>query len=69
MYLNTQNFSIEDNVLLINVLMIKFNCVCSIHLQRGLPTIYISSRSMQELSPLLVPYTAPSMLYKLAKPR
>lgn len=67
--LNTQSFSIEDNVRLINVLMIKFNCICSIHYQRGLPVIYISANSMRDLRPLLVPHMVVEMLYKLPKPR
>lgn len=47
--LNTQSLSIKDTVRLINVLMIKFRCKCSIHYQRGLPVIYISVRSVRKL--------------------
>jgi hypothetical protein len=46
--LNTQSFSILDTVRLINVLMIKLGCKCSIHYQRGLPVIYISVRSVRK---------------------
>ena len=67
LYLNTQSFTIIDNVRLINVLILKFNCKCSIHMQRGLPIIYISARSMRKLLPLLEPYFTPGMLYKLRK--
>lgn len=63
--LNTQSFTIQDNVRLINVLILKFNCKCSIHYQRGLPVIYISVRSVRKLIPELKRYIAPSMLYKL----
>lgn len=66
MYLNVQCFTIIDVVRLMNVLMIKFDCVCTIHLQRGLPTIYISVGSMHKLTPLLVPHMVPSMMYKLS---
>lgn len=63
--LNTQSFSIEDNVRLINVLMIKFNCICTLRFQRGLPIIYISVHSMRILAPLLLPHMVPEMWYKL----
>ena len=64
-YLNTQSFSIRDNVRLMNVLIIKFNCKCTLHMQRGLPTIYIYSKSVKKLTPLLLPFMVPSMYYKL----
>jgi hypothetical protein len=67
LYLNTQSFTIIENVRLINVLILKFNCKCSIHMQRGLPVIYISARSMRKLYPLLEQYFTPGMLYKLRK--
>jgi hypothetical protein len=51
--------------LLIKVLIVKFNCKCSIHMQRGLPVIYISARSIKNLRPLLLPYFPNSMVYKL----
>jgi hypothetical protein len=53
--------------MLIKVLTVKFNCKCSIHVQRGFPVIYISARSMKQLRPLLFPYFPNSMLYKLIK--
>ena len=58
LYLNTQSFTVIENAQLINVLIIKFNCKCSIHMQRGLPVIYISSHSMRKLEPLLKPFIA-----------
>ena len=63
--LNTQSFSIKDTVRLINVLMIKFGCKCSIHYQRGLPVIYISVRSVRKLREELKIHTPKSMWYKL----
>ena len=65
LYLNTQSFSIVDCVKLINVLMIKFDCKCTLHLQRNLPIIYISKKTMFKLYPQLLPHMAPSMMYKL----
>ncbi len=64
-YLNTQSFTLLDNVRLMNVLMIKFECECTLHLQRGKPTIYIRAASVRKLTPLLLPYMVPSMYYKL----
>lgn len=69
LYLNTQSFTILDSVRLINVLIIKFNCKCTLHMQRGLPVIYISSRSMRKLYPILKTYFTPGMLYKLTGAR
>lgn len=63
--LNTQSFTVQDNVLLMNVLMIKFNCKCTMHMQRGLPVIYISAHSVRALTPLLAPHIPSTMMYKL----
>jgi len=35
-YLQTQSFTVIEVVRLINVLIIKFNCKCTIHYQEGL---------------------------------
>ena len=65
MTLNTQSFSVVDNVRLINVLTVKFNCKCTIHMQRGLlplagpggPAVkYISAKSMRQVLPLVQPH-------------
>jgi hypothetical protein len=63
--LQTQSFTIKEIVYIINVLMHKFKLKCSIHMQRNQPTIYISSKSMKELQPKILPYFIPSMRYKL----
>jgi heme/copper-type cytochrome/quinol oxidase subunit 1 len=65
LYLNVQCFTLPDVVRLMNVLTIKFDCKCTIHMQRGLPTIYISADSVKRLTPLLLPHMVPSMHYKL----
>ncbi|MBV8801665.1 MAG: hypothetical protein JO131_01625 [Gammaproteobacteria bacterium] len=67
LYLHTQSFSLLENEMLVNVLTTKFNCKCKIHMQRELPIIYISARSMKNLIPLLIPHFPKSMLYKLSK--
>lgn len=51
--LQTDSFSVIEVVRLINVLIIKFNCKCTLRYQRGNPVIYISRRSVRKLVPLL----------------
>ena len=65
LYLQTQSFTIIDVVRLINVLIIKFYCKCSIHYQEGKPVIYISSRSIRKLRNDLLSHMPDSMHYKL----
>ena len=64
-YLQTQSFTVIEVVRLINVLIIKFNCKCTIHYQEGKPVIYISSRSIRKLLPELLKHIPKSIHYKL----
>ena len=64
-YLQTQSFTITEVVRLINVLIIKFNCKCTIHYQEGKPVIYISSRSVRKLRTELLKHMPESMHYKV----
>ena len=63
--LQTQSFTIQECVFIISILIHKFNLKCSIHMQRNQPTIYISSKSMEKLRPLILPYMCSSMMYKI----
>lgn len=63
--LQTQSFSLKEVVFIISILIYKFNLNCTIHMQRNLPTIYISSTSMQNLIPHILPFICESMKYKL----
>ena len=63
--LQTQSFNIKEVVFIINILIHKFNLNCNIHMQRNQPTIYISSKSVQNLLPNILPYFCQSMMYKL----
>ena len=65
MTLQIQSFSIKEAVFIISILIYKFNLKCSIHMQRNLPTIYIGTKSMQDLQPYILPYICESMKYKL----
>lgn len=63
--LQTQPFTIQECVFIISILIYKFNLKCSIHMQRNQHVIYISSKSMKKLIPLILPYMCSSMLYKI----
>ena len=63
--LQTQSFTVKECVFIISILIHKFNLKCSLHMQRNLPTIYISSKSMEKLRPLILPYICSSMRYKI----
>lgn len=62
--LQTQSFSLQDNVLLINMLILKFNFECTLHRQRHQYIIYIKKRSIKKNIHLLLPYIPDSMKYK-----
>lgn len=63
--LQTQSFTIKECVFIISLLIYKFDLICSIHMQRNQPTIYIHSKSVTKIKPYLLPYFPYSMLYKL----
>lgn len=63
--LQAQNFTMVDVVRLINVLILKFNCKCTIHNQRNGATIYINKDSIRKIQHELVLYMPKSMHYKL----
>ena len=57
--------SLKEVVLIISVLIHKFDFQCNIYMQRNQPTIYVNTASMKKLTPKIAPYFIPSMLYKL----
>jgi len=61
----TDSFSIQDNVRLINVLIIKYRLDCRIRKHGEYPRIYIRQRSIPLLRSIVLPYIHNSMLYKL----
>jgi hypothetical protein len=63
--IGTDSFSIKECVLLINILNIKYNINCTIHLNKDKPRIYILADSKDKLISLIKPYMIPSMYYKL----
>jgi heme/copper-type cytochrome/quinol oxidase subunit 1 len=63
--LQTQSFTVKEVVFIISILIYKFDLKCSLHMQRNQPTIYISTKSMKNLQPYILPYFCDSMKYKL----
>lgn len=62
----TDSNSLEEVIRLMNVLMIKYDLICSIHTKRpGQYRIYISVKSMDKVRELVKPYMVNSMLYKI----
>lgn len=62
----TDSYSIIDVVRLMNVLMIRYDLDCTIHIPRKAQyRIFISKRSMAKLRTIVSPYIVPSMLYKI----
>jgi hypothetical protein len=62
----TDSFTLKEVILLMNVLIIKYDLKCSLH-QRAPNSyrIYISKSSICNLQVLVLPYMVPSMLYKI----
>ena len=67
--LKTDSFSIKrqrrEVVLLINILIIKFDLDCSLHMQRGNPVLYIKSKSLKKNMHKLLPHMHDSVKYKI----
>lgn len=62
--LQTQSFSLQENVLLINMLILKFDLECSLHRQRNQYIIYIKKNSIKKNIHLLLPHIPETMKYK-----
>lgn len=67
--IQTQSFTTQDIVLLINVLIVKFRLNCNIHTQGKYQVIYISKKSIKENLHNMLPYIHPSMIYKFKGPQ
>ena len=62
----TDSYSVENVVLLINVLIIKYDIHSSIrYYNQQYPRIYVLKRYMPKLRLIVLPYIHSSMLYKL----
>ncbi len=62
----TNSFTISEVNLLISILRYKYNISCNLHLnKKNQPTIYITSKGLKTLIPLILPYIRSDMKYKL----
>lgn len=63
----TDCFTVKEVVILMNILIIKYDLDCTIHYNKGKPRIYIKANSMPNLRNLVGPYIIPFSAYKLKK--
>ena len=61
----TDSFEIQDVVKLINVLIVRYRLITTLHTDRGRFRVYISKKSMPLLQSIVMPYMVSSMMYKL----
>jgi len=62
----TDSFTLQEVVLLVNVLIVRYNFTCTIRINKpGQYRIYISNKSMDSLRKIVLPYMDDSMLYKV----
>ena len=64
--LNTQSFTLNEVILLINILIIKFDINPYLQNYRGNYIICISDKDLNKIIPKIKPYFVDSMLYKLS---
>ena len=63
----TDSFTFQDVARLINILILRYQLDCRMHIYKGKPRIYISAKSMDKLRMLVAPYIIPFSSYKLKK--
>ena len=62
----TDSYTIKEVVSLVNVLIIRYNLICTIwEPNKGQFRIYIAQKSMDNLREIVLPYIHDTMLYKL----
>jgi hypothetical protein len=68
-FICTDSYSIQDVVLLMNVLIIKYDLKCTLHKSSNKIgyRIYISRNSLDKVKEIVKPYFIPSMVYKLGE--
>nr|YP_009486067.1 hypothetical protein [Cantharellus lutescens]AWA82191.1 hypothetical protein [Cantharellus lutescens] len=62
----TDSFTIQEVVILMNILMIRYGLSCGLHYNRGLPRIYIHTKSMVKLRKIVGPHMISFSNYKLS---
>lgn len=62
----TDSYTLKEVIVLINVLIIRYNFICRIRVVRNNQyRIYISEKSLSSLQKIVMPYMDSSMLYKI----
>jgi hypothetical protein len=56
----TDNFTIQEVVLLMNILLIKFDIKSAIHKEKNYYRIYINNSELSKVIPFIKPYFSPS---------
>lgn len=61
----TDNFTLQEVVILINIFIIKFNISPSIHKEKKNFRIYINEKDLTKIKPFIEPYFVDHFLYKI----
>lgn len=61
----TDNFTLKEVVLLINILKIKFDLDCKIHIDNKFYRIFINKNSLNKIINYIKPYFDDRFLYKI----
>ena len=61
----TDNFSLQEVVLLVNILILKFDINPTIQKEKNKFRIYINGKSLMKIKPFILPYFVDHFLYKL----
>lgn len=62
----TDSYSLKEVIILINVLIIRYNFICTLRVVRDNQyRIYISEKSLNSLKKIVIPHMDSSMLYKI----
>ncbi len=64
--INTQCFTLEENLWLITFLQATFGILSTINVDKGKYRLRIAGSSMNQLKEIVLPFIIPSMLYKLS---
>jgi hypothetical protein len=61
----TDNFTLEDIILLVNILIIKFEIEPTIQREKNKFRIYLNQKSLIKIKPFILPYFVDSFKYKI----
>lgn len=61
----TDNFNLQENILLVNILIIKFDINPTIQKEKDKFRIYINEKGLMKIKPFIQPYFVDHFLYKI----